>query len=265
MAQIPTSNISLQAIQAEVDHSTTTNISLKDQSANAANTTHTSTISGYTSPGGGLTGAPYGMGEFGGFINLSLDGWPTGSGLNTVPDQGWGTASHFSASFVEVGCNYGQFHDTSNDRIRHRWTTFTSAAASVFSYGDQDYTGLDNAQFQAKADYSTVATSGGTSATFQNRASYSPASGTWTNTSTSSYSPIWQWTISISSGNAGTAYLSSYNNGYIYFYNRAILNSVTYPSTADGYGGNQYYRSPGHILQLQATRGTQQGPGGGGV
>ena len=70
MAQIPTSNISLQAIQAEVGHSTTTNISLKDQSANAANTTHTSTISGYSSPGGGLTGSPYGMGEFGGYVGI---------------------------------------------------------------------------------------------------------------------------------------------------------------------------------------------------
>lgn len=70
MAQIPTSNISLKAIQVEVEHSTTTNISLKDQSANAANTTHTSTISGYTSPGGGLTGNPYGMGEFGGYIGI---------------------------------------------------------------------------------------------------------------------------------------------------------------------------------------------------
>ena len=50
MAQIPTSNIKLTDIQVEVDHSTTTNISLKDQSTNAANTTHTSTISGYTAP-----------------------------------------------------------------------------------------------------------------------------------------------------------------------------------------------------------------------
>ena len=54
MAQIPSTNISLQAIQAEVGHSGTSNISLKDQSANA--------------PGGSTTllAAPYGMGEFSG-------------------------------------------------------------------------------------------------------------------------------------------------------------------------------------------------------
>lgn len=69
MAQIPTTNISLQAIQVETNHSGTSNISLKSQSENVGNTTHTSTIPGYTSPGGGLTGTPYGMGEFGGFRN----------------------------------------------------------------------------------------------------------------------------------------------------------------------------------------------------
>jgi len=67
---IATSNISLQSIQAEVGHSTSSNISLQAQSQNVSNTGHTSTISGYTSPGGGLTGAPYGMGEFGGYVNV---------------------------------------------------------------------------------------------------------------------------------------------------------------------------------------------------
>ena len=69
MAQIPTTNISLQAIQVETTHSGTSNISLQAQSQNVGNTSHTSTISGYTSPGGGLTGSPFGMGEFGGFVN----------------------------------------------------------------------------------------------------------------------------------------------------------------------------------------------------
>jgi hypothetical protein len=70
MAQIPTSNISLQAIQAEVGYSSSSNISLQAQSQNAANTGHTSTRGGYTSPGGGLTGSPYGMGEFAGYVNV---------------------------------------------------------------------------------------------------------------------------------------------------------------------------------------------------
>ena len=70
MAQIPTSNISLQAIQAEVGYSSSSNISLQAQSQNAANTGHTSTRPGYTSPGGGLTGSPYGIGEFAGYVNV---------------------------------------------------------------------------------------------------------------------------------------------------------------------------------------------------
>lgn len=69
---ISTTNISLGNIYGEVNNTLPggTNVSLKTQSQNAANTGHTSTISGYTSPGGGLTGAPYGMGEFGGYVNL---------------------------------------------------------------------------------------------------------------------------------------------------------------------------------------------------
>jgi len=69
---IGTTNISLANIYGEVNNTLPggTNNSLKTLSQNAANTGHTSTISGYTSPGGGLTGAPYGMGEFGGYVNL---------------------------------------------------------------------------------------------------------------------------------------------------------------------------------------------------
>lgn len=69
---IGTTNISMSTIFGEVNNTLPggTNNSLKTLSQNAANTGHTSTISGYTSPGGGLTGAPYGMGEFGGYVNL---------------------------------------------------------------------------------------------------------------------------------------------------------------------------------------------------
>ena len=69
---IGTTNISMGNIFGEVNDTLPggTNNSLKTLSESAANTGHTSTISGYTSPGGGLTGAPYGMGEFGGYVNL---------------------------------------------------------------------------------------------------------------------------------------------------------------------------------------------------
>ena len=82
---IGTTNISLSSIYGEVNNTLPggTNVSLKTQSQNASNTGHTSTISGYTSPGGGLTGAPYGMGEFGGYINA----------IQTVNNQTVGTAN----------------------------------------------------------------------------------------------------------------------------------------------------------------------------
>jgi len=81
---ISTSNISIANIYGEVNNTLPggTNNSLKTLSESASNTGHTSTISGYTSPGGGLTGAPYGMGEFGGYVNA----------LQTVNNQTVGSA-----------------------------------------------------------------------------------------------------------------------------------------------------------------------------
>lgn len=71
MAQIPSTNISLSAIQAETGYSTTSNISLANQSANA--------------PGGSATllASPYGMGEFAGYqavyTTFTMRGNETGS------------------------------------------------------------------------------------------------------------------------------------------------------------------------------------------
>lgn len=91
---IATSNISLQTIQSEVGHSGTSNISLQAQSQNASNTAHTSTRSGYTSPGGGLTGSPYGIGEFAGYVNQ----------IQTVANATVG-----SADFVQVATSFNNF------------------------------------------------------------------------------------------------------------------------------------------------------------
>ena len=98
MAQIPSTNISLQAIQAEVGHSGTSNISLKDQSANA--------------PGGSTTllASPYGMGEFANYeaitFNFPVRGNTTGSpsvGIQSDASSevysNHGTASNVTARF----------------------------------------------------------------------------------------------------------------------------------------------------------------------
>ena len=98
---IGTTNISLGNIYGEVNNTLPggTNDSLKTLSQTAGNTGHTSTISGYTSPGGGLTGAPYGMGEFGGYVNT----------LPVVSNVQNHTGSTDAASFVRVLSSYNGF------------------------------------------------------------------------------------------------------------------------------------------------------------
>ena len=85
---IGTTNISMANIYGEVNNTLPggTNNSLKTLSQSATNTAHTSTISGYTSPGGGLTGAPYGMGEFGGYVSLLPYNSLTRNGANNTGD-----------------------------------------------------------------------------------------------------------------------------------------------------------------------------------
>lgn len=95
---VPTSNISMSAIQAETGHSTTSNISLQAQSQNA--------------PGGqsSLTSAPFGIGEFSGYeaitFNFPVRGNTTGSpsvGIQSDASSevysNHGTASSVTARF----------------------------------------------------------------------------------------------------------------------------------------------------------------------
>ena len=69
--------------------------------------------------------------DFPGSSNTSLNTWPLGAGLQTIPSP-WGYANHSNSTFSQVFCNYAQQHDTANSRLNHRWTTATSAAPSVF-------------------------------------------------------------------------------------------------------------------------------------
>jgi len=131
---IGTTNISLGNIYGEVNNTLPggTNVSLKTQSESASNTGHTSTISGYTSPGGGLTGAPYGMGEFGGYVNA----------LQTVANQTVG-----SASFAQVATSLQNFVVGGGDwqlvnksltaapgQLQHFWYIEESNSALLGSY-----------------------------------------------------------------------------------------------------------------------------------
>lgn len=243
---LPTTGISLNAIHVEVGGTSGTTVSLNDADvrgigapdstyagADGINTTSGTTIS---------------IGEFRNAQDVSLNTWAL-SGLSTAPDP-WGFQSYTNASIAQVGCNYAQKHDTANDRLEHRFSTYNSGSAQTFSYAYQGYTGLDSATFQAKAVYSV--SSSGTVGSVDNPTSGSPSSGTWTNVSTSSYSPIWQWQATVSSG-SGTRSLS----GSATFYMRASLSGTYYP---DSNG----YNSGSKNISLSATRGTVGPPGGGG-
>lgn len=228
---------------------------IKDEADNAAQDSSVSTASAMSlndSDVRGLIGKDSGVSmsfsEWRGVSGVSLNTWPL-SGISTAPDP-WGFQNYTNASIAQVGCNYAQKHDTSNDRLEHRFATYNSGAPQTFSYSYQSYTGLDSATFQAKAVYSV--SSSGTVGSVDNPTAGSPSSGTWTNVSTSSYSPIWQWQVTVSSG-SGTRSLS----GSATFYMRASLGGTYYPNSTG-------YNSGSKNISLSATRGTA-GPGGGGL
>lgn len=235
MSDIPTSGaISLNQMHTEVGGTSGTTASINDAD-----------IRGLI---GKASEATMSFNEWYGASAVTLGTWPL-SGIRTVPDP-WGFKSYTNSSFAQVGCNYAQKVDTANDRLEHRFSTFDSSAVSIFSYGYQSYTGLDSATFEAKAVYSV--SSSGTVGSVDNPASYSPATNTWTTVSTSTYSPVWQWSVSVNSG-SGTRSLS----GNVTFYMRASLGGTYYPSSSG-------YNSGSKNISLSATRGTA-GPGGGGL
>ena len=181
------------------------------------------------------------------FPGSGEDSWFQTSGIaQDAPPNQWGYPSVSNASYAQAGCNVGFQNDQTNDRIAMRWTTFTSAAASSYSYAYVGYDGFATNTFYAKCVYS--ASSSGFVWSVENPASYSPATNTYTAISTSTYSPIWQWSATVSSG-SGT---------------RSITSS-THPdwTVASDSSGTNAISGTARALSISATRGTQ-GPGGGG-
>jgi hypothetical protein len=242
---LPVTNLSLDAIHVEVGGTSGTTVSLNDADVRNIGASD-STYDG----GDGInttSGTTISIGEFRNASAASLNTWPL-AGLSTAPDP-WGSQSYINATFAEVGCNYAQKVDTANDRLEHRFTTFNSGAAAVYSYAYQGYVGLDSATFEAKAVYSTT-----TSGSVGTASTTGPTTDTWTTVSTSTYSPLWQWTCTVSSG-SGTRTLS----GSVTFYMRASLSGTYYPNSTG-------YDSGSKTIDLSATRGIAGpgGPGGGG-
>ena len=243
MANVPSSNISLLGIKREIEtgnyssSNSYTNISLRAVSAAAIP----------------AKSAPDGFNEFSGYAHVTdafpgsgEDSWFQTSGIaQDAPPNQWGYPSVTHVSYAQAGCNVGFQNDQTNDRIAMRWTTFTSAASSSYSYAYVGYDGFATNTFYAKCVY--VTSSSGFVGTVENPASYSPATNTYSPISTSTYSPLWQWSATVSSG-SGT---------------RSITSS-THPdwTVASDSSGTNAISGTARALSVSATRGTQ-GPGGG--
>lgn len=200
--------------------------------------------------------APDGLSEFKGLSSAAFPASGSAwfqytSGLGgDAPEPQWGGGTVSNPSFAQAGCNVGFQQDKTNDRIAMRWTTYTSAAASSYSYAYVSYTGHDSTTFQAKCVYGTSVS--GLVGSAENPASYSPATNTFANVSDSTYSPVWQWSVTVNSG-SGTKSISS-NPDPVWTVRAgsgASDDSISGPS-----GGNSIY--------IAATRGTLGPPGGGG-
>ena len=199
--------LSLNQILQEKQGNTTarTSISLKGLSVDGT----------ADSSGGDITGtpngsAPYAISEFFGYTQVT-DNFPaTGEdswfqiGPNDAPHPGgqnhWGNKSVSGSGYVQAFTNLGFKKVAASGGtlgyIQMRWTTGASNASSSFSFSEIDFDGHASTTFQAKCDYATILTGGsGTGISVENPASYSPASGTFANVSTSSYEPLWQWTV----------------------------------------------------------------------
>lgn len=273
MALPSSGQITLNQILQEKQGNTTarTNVSLKGLSVDGTN----------DSSGGDITGtpngtAPYGMAEFHDYSQITdtfpATGEPTWFRTGSAPlffdapsgtgSGQWGQRSVSNAFTASCSCSVSFKKvakvNTTPGYISMRWVTSDSSVGGSFSFAEIDFTGHENTQFQAKCKYgnssSELSESGGGVAgvTIQNPASFSPAKDTYTNISTSNYSPTWQWSVAKNSG-SGTVSLSSFNTGF---------DNPDWTVRA-GTSGTNEISGPAKPVSLSATRGTGSPPGGG--
>ncbi len=237
MSDIPTSGaISLNQMHTEVGGTSGTTASINDADIRGLIGKASGATMSFNEWYGASANAFPGSGE---------DSW-FNNGFTDLPTSQQFSQNYTNASTAQVGCNSGYQNDQANNRIASRTTGFTSAAASIFTYDYIGYDGHATTTFQAKCDYAV--NDSGFVGSVENPASYSPASGTWTNISTSTYSPIWQWKVSVNSG-SGTRSLSSFTGTDPDF-------SVRAGTSGNGISGLA------RTLSLQATRGNNAPPGG---
>ena len=194
--------------------------------------------------------------------NLS-NTWFTSFG--PLPPFSWANESYTSTTNPQVGANVAFQNDQTNDRIALRYSTFNSGSPQTFNYAYISYTGYATETFRAKCQYSVTA-GGFNSSNAENPSSFSPASNTYANISTSSYSPQWQWIVEATSSattctlaaSSGTS--ASDDRPYWTVANSTETDTVSGPETT--FSGTTTY---GSSVSLSATYGTQQGPAGPGI
>ena len=247
--------ISLKDILDEKQGSTDarTNVSLKGLSVDGTDDYTGVDISG--TPDGD---APYGMAEFHGFSSASFpdttntSNWFEASLGVEQPPFTWGNVTRQgSESTVQVSCQVGFKNDTTNTRIVMQEGNGNSGTGTSLNLHYLGYTGHGSTTFQAKCTYTTSNNSPTSGVTYQNPASYSPASGTYANVSTGSFSPLWFWSIS-NTGFSPTSLSSS--SPHPKWHVRAGGSGA---SEVDGPG-------TGNAISMSAQRGTGGGFGGGG-
>ena len=209
---------------------------------------HPITMGEYASLRESGSGNTIDMDDFAGGEAPHWDSWPQTLGVDTP--TGWGFESYSNASFAQVFASLGFNHDTSNNRVIQRAASGNSGSATSYVYAYHTYKHFSSLTLQAKCDYAT-STSGFASATLENPASYSPASGTYANitTTSNSYSPTWQWSVTISSGSGNKSISSTTNPDWTL----KAVHSIAGTKTSSG-GAKSLY--------LNASR--SSGGGGGG-
>ena len=261
MALPSSGQISIKDILDEKQGGTTarTNVSLKGLSVDSVNDYDGVDISG--SPN---QSEPYQISEFydfsaqafpsGTFDSFNWFGTNPGNALSQeAPTFTWGNVSRQGQeSSVQVSCQVGFKKDTSNDRIIMQEGNGNSGSGTSLNLHYLSYTGHGSTTFQAKCTYTTPAGGSISGVTKQSPASYSPASGTYTNISTSSFSPLWFWSITNTGFSPATIQSSSPHP--LWHVRAGTTNSAT---TIDGPG-------TGNAIYLSAQRGTGGGFGGGG-
>ena len=184
--------------------------------------------------------------------NEAIGSWPVVFGSITHPNQ-WGSKQFTHPSLAEVTATIDFVVDETNNRIEIRYYTSDSSAASSYTTVYLTYVDLDISQssvWQCKADwnYTTSTGAGSNAATITEPASN--LDNVYRTLSTGSRT-AYTWSVEADDNNE-TGTIGGLGQGVTF-----------YLKNTDGGGTAREVNSGAKTLFLRATRGLQQGAGGG--